>query len=359
MKMIKNLLAAAAAVLSLSAAAQAAELNTLGKADVLALASDRDLPAPMLREALPAEGPAPVIITVPGLSFGEIGPDHLELKYVLKFIKKLFPGKNMSEEDLVNATLAFDKDYFISGDDEDVRDLAAASRASRLPDNYLEAKLREIPDLVERGIIVEPFSWSRDPGDTEATIPLLQQKITDTYDKYGASRPVYILAHSWGSVMAHTALHRAAAARPDVKVAKLITAGSPLIPANFVVKLFVAMEVRKEHLEKAVTKPANVAVWHNLWATRDAYSNSIPAADANYQVDAQVENVEPTLIDLILHNKLFRRDAKRDLFKIRDIKAWHGSYFFDYDAYLASLKKEISVKVFRPVLAPQVVDDAK
>lgn len=361
MTTIKTALAAVFAVLSLSAAAPAAELNTLGKADVARLTADLRNPEPALREAVEAKaGLDPVVITVPGLSFGEIGPNHLELKYVLKLIKKFFPGKTMSEEDLINTMVAFDKDYFFPSDDEDVRDLAEASRARRMPDNYLEAKLREIPGFDKHDVVIVPFAWSRDPGDTEKTLPELEKKIAETYDKYKATgRPIYILAHSWGSVMTHTALHRVEAARPDVKINKLITAGSPLIPANFVVKLFVALEVKKEHLEKAVTKPGNVEVWRNIWASRDAYSNEIPAADGNVQVDAAVENLEPTLIDLILHNKLFRRDAKRDLFKMRDIKAWHGSYFFDYDAYLASLKKEIKVQVFRPVLAPQVVDCAK
>ena len=160
-------------------------------------------------------------------------------------------------------------------------------------------------------------------------------------------------------MLTHEALHRVGKYRPDVKIDKLITAGSPLVPANFVVKLFMKLQIKKEHLEKAVTKPANVKVWRNVWATRDAYSNAIPAADSNFQADAQVENVEPTLIDLILHNKLLKKEARSDLFKIRNIKDWHASYFFDFKASLKSINKEISVSIFRPVLAPQVVNCKK
>jgi hypothetical protein len=149
-----------------------------------------------------------------------------------------------------------------------------------------------------------------------------------------------------------------ALARPDVRIEKLITAGSPLVPGNFVVKMFMKLEVRKEKLENRISKPAVVKVWRNFWAMRDAYSNAIPAADSNFQADAEVENLEPTLIDIILHKKPLRKEARKDLFKMRDIKAWHSAYFFDYKATLKSISKEIFVPVFQPALAPQVMDCA-
>ncbi len=383
MRVTKTAFVAVFAVLILAGAASAAELNAIGAADVRSLASDLQVPAPRpeisgsidsqlppAEEAPAPRNPAPraleevlttrngldpVVITVPGLKFGEIGWGPFELSHILNFVKRFYP-KRISEDDIVNGLVAFNPRYFFP----EQEGVATPPAIARMPDNYLEQKLREIPGYAEHDVIIEPFQWSRDPGETRQTLPLLEQRIAQVCDKYkGTGRPIYILAHSWGSVLAHTALHRLAKDRPDLSVDKLITAGSPLVPANLVVRLFVKLEVSKEGLEKKVSKPANVVVWRNIWAMRDAYSNKIEAADSNYQADAKVENVEPTLIDLILHAKPLRKQARKDLFKIRDIKAWHGAYFYDYKAELDSIHKEIFVPVFRPVLAPQVVDCAR
>lgn len=360
MKMIKTALIAVFAVFAFNTEAPAADLNALDQADVLRLTAD--LTPPLPRQAItdvitPKDGLDPVVITVSGLNFGEIGWGPLEMKHFLKIIKIFFPRKEISEADLVTAFVTFNKDYFFLENDEDLRDLAKASPDPRLPDNYLELKLKEIPGYANHNVIVAPFTWSRDPADTDKYVPELEKRIAEVHDAYRKTgRPVYILAHSWGSVLTHEALHRLGRYRPDVKIDKLITAGSPLVPANFVVKLFMKYEVKHEDLEKSVSKPAIVRTWRNIWAMRDAYSNTIPAADFNYQADADVENVEPKLIELILHSKPLKKDAKRDLFKIRNIKDWHGSYFYDYKASLKSLNKEIFVPVFRPLLAPQVVD---
>jgi hypothetical protein len=387
MKLIKTAFVAVFVVFTLNLAVRAAELNTLKADDVRALTSDLAVPAPELSIEEPANSEAaqedaaaasaqqahssiraldealatkngldPVVITISGLRFGEIGVGPFELKKLIKFFRFFFHNKNITEAEIVNGVVSFNPRYFFPEEDPDARELSQ-DRVLRLEDNYLEAKLREIPGYDQHDVIIVPFAWSRDPKDTRETLPRLQQKIADVYDQYkGTGRPIYILAHSWGSVMVHTALHRVYLQRPDVRIDKLITAGSPLVPANLVVRMFVKLEKMSEGLEKRVSKPANVAVWRNIWAMRDAYSNAIAAADSNYQADAQVENLEPTLIQLIIHKKILRKLARQDLFKMRDIKAWHGAYFFDYKAELNSIHKEIFVPVFRPLLAPQVVD---
>lgn len=363
MKMIKTAISVVFAVFVLTSVSPALDLNAVNKASVQELTAGLQPPLPLsaLDESLETkDGLDPVVITVSGLSFGEIGWGPLELKHFIKLLKIFLPHKEISEEDLVNGLMAFNKDYFFLEDAEDAREMAEISAKHRLPDNYLELKLKEIPGYADHNVVVSPFVWSRDPGDTEKTVPLLEKRIIEIYDAYkGTGRPIFMLAHSWGSVLSHEALHRVSRYRPDVRIDKLITAGSPLVPANFVVELFIKYEIKKEHLEKAVTKPAIVKAWRNFWAKRDAYSNAIPAADYNFQADAAVENVEPTLINLILHSKPLKKEAKRDLFKIRDLKAWHGAYFFDYKASLLSINKEISVTFFQPVLAPQVMDCAK
>ncbi|MBI4351873.1 MAG: hypothetical protein HY550_10565 [Elusimicrobia bacterium] len=361
MKIIRITFAALFASFALGFAAYAAELNTLNTADIKELSADLAVPAPppapALEEALiPKNGLDPVIITVPGLRFGEIGWGSLEIRNILRFFQFFFRNKELSEADIASGLVAFNPLYFFPKEDREEEELLAASDLDRMPDDYLEQKLKEIPGYAEHNVVITPFAWSRDPGDTRKTVPQLQALITEVHDSYkGSGRPVYILAHSWGSVLSHTALHRVARARPDVRIEKFITAGSPLVPGNFITKLFVKLEALKGGLRKRVTKPSNVGAWRNFWAARDAYSNAIPAADSNYQADANVEKVEPLLLTLILHNKLLKKQALRDLFKVRDIKAWHGSYFFDYQASLKSISREIDIAVFKPELAPHVI----
>lgn len=360
MRMIKTALIAVFAVFSLSAAVPAAELNALRATDVRELSANTPVPPSRpvaLREVTEsANGLDPVVMTIPGLNFGKIGWGPFQLKYMLELYKKLFPAKRMDEADMANAIVTFGRDYFLI----DAANPAPEQTETRaMPDNYLEVKLKELPEYQDHDLVIVPFPWSRDPADSDTTVPQLEKAIAAMYDQYkGSGRPLFILAHSWGSVLVHEALHRLEKDRPDVKIDKLITAGSPLIPANFVVTLFVKTEVEKEHLLKSVTKPSNLKVWHNIWSSRDAYSNTIPAADENFQTDAGVEKVEPTLIDLILHNKLLSKAARGDLFRIRDLKAWHASYFYDFHAELDSIHKDIFVPIFRPIVAPQVVDPA-
>jgi pimeloyl-ACP methyl ester carboxylesterase len=344
-----------------SVCSTATELNAIGAADIAGLSAGLSIPAPQpvfVEASTGRNGLDPVVITIPGLRFGEIGWGPLEIRNLLKFIKVFFPDKGISEADIVNGMVSFNPRYFFPEDAEDTA--GAAYAASRLDDNYMDKKLEEIPGYAQRDLIIIPFSWSRDPGDSKAVIPELQARIIEVCDTFKDSgRPVYILAHSWGSVLAHTALHRAARSRPDLRVDKFITAGSPLVPPNFVVKLFMKLEIKKEGLEPLVSKPSIVRVWRNFWAMRDAYSDAIPAADSNLQADKEVENVEPGLIALILQNKELKIQARKDLFKIRDIRSWHYSYFFDYKASLRSIGKEIFVPVFQPSLSPQVMDSAR
>ncbi|MDA8132302.1 MAG: alpha/beta hydrolase [Elusimicrobia bacterium] len=339
--------------------AAAIDLNATHAADLAALASDMDMPAPQPPLAgvlTQVNGMDPIVITLPGLKFSEIGWGSADLGNFLKLIRRIFPHRDLTEAD--EAGTGFDARYFFPEEDE--AGLEAEREVVRLPDNYLELKLQELPGYADHDVIVIPFTWSRDPGDTRKTVRRLQAKIIEVYDKYKDSgRPIYILAHSWGSVLAHTALHRVGKRRGDVRIDKLITVGSPLVPSNPVVKMFLRFEALKSGLVRKVRKPAVVGVWRNIWAMRDSFSNAIPAADSNYQVDAEVGNVEHNLIDFILHNKPLRAAARRDLFTIRNVKTWHGSYFYDYKAALKTLNREIFVPVFRPVLAPQVVDCGK
>lgn len=355
MKMIRTVFIAALAAFSLGAAAQALELNSVKASGIPALAAGLSIPAPRLEEALAlGTGPDPVVITLAGLKFEEIG-GLLEVRHFLKLVKILFPKRNFKEAELTAAFADFNREYFFIEDEEDVLALAATT-VQKEPDNYVEACVRAVPGFADHDVVLIPFPWSRDPGDSEEVMPGLAAKIIEIYDAYKASgRPIYIMAHSWGSVLTHSALHAVERVRPDVRIDKFITVGSPLMPANFIVKLFLKIEIKQGDLEKAVSRPSVLKSWTNIWTSRDAFSNFIAAADHNYQADAEVEKVEPLLIDLILHNKPLRKEAKKDLYKVRNVDDWHSSYFYDYKATLNSLQKELSAAVFRPYVAPEVL----
>ncbi len=291
----------------------------------------------------------PVIITVAGLNFGEIGWGPFEFKNFKKLIALFFPKKSMDEA-------AFEEEFYKEYADYFAGELPSENgRSIRLPDNYLEQKIKELPAYNPEMVII-PFAWSREPSDTEKTVPEFENKLKQIYAVYGGKKPIFIIAHSWGSVLMHETLHRLEKSAPNVKIDKLVTMGSPLVPSNFVVKLFMKIEVSKEDLLKKVTHPSNLKYWKNIWAERDMYSNAIPAADYNIQVDARVEKLEPTLLDIILHNKELRPVAKTDFLTLRDIKAWHSAYIFDYKAYLKSVNKEIALEVFNPIVVPQLLE---
>jgi pimeloyl-ACP methyl ester carboxylesterase len=352
MKTIKSVLASFFALILLAPSLPALELAAMRAADVTALPAIEVSSARAISDALlETDGLDPVVITIPGLSFAEIGPERLELKYLLKIINFFFPHKRITERDLAPHLDAANREYFMLEDGEPVPDL----KSQRVPDNYIEEKLKELPGYANHDLVIIPFKWSRDPDDSETVIPYLAEQIARVHDQYrNSGRPIFILAHSWGTMLSHSALHRLARTRPEVKIKRWITMGSPLMPGNLVVDLFVKVGIKKEQLEKSVSKPASVAQWRNIWAKRDMLSNEVSPADSNTQVDVSVAPLEPQLIDLILHNKPLKKDAKKDLLKVRSIGDWHGSYFYDYRATLKSLQRDIYVPVFGPVLAPQV-----
>lgn len=357
MRIIKTALTAVFAIFILNAASQASELNALKAADVQALTADVQIPAARapLNDAIQPDNPSspgPVIITVPGLSFAQIGPEPFELNTLTKIFRFFFPNKRVEYSDLARQYEAAMRDYYML---EDGEALPAAGQAKRVPDNYIEESLKAIPNYDSLGLVVLPFRWSRDPDDTDKVIPELAARIGEVYDQYkGSGRPIFIISHSWGTMLSHSAMHRLERARPEVRISRWITMGSPLVPANPIVALFVKVGIKKEELEKKVSKPSIVRQWRNIWAMRDLFANEIKSADGNDQVDLPVADVEKQVIDLVLHGKELKKAARKDLLTLRNPDTWHESYFYDYKATLKSLQKEVYIPIFEPVLAPQV-----
>jgi len=345
--------------------ARAAELNTVKAADIVGLTENMPIPAVtdvtaenFFAEALaPENGMDPVIITVPGLRFNQIGPEFLEINTIVNIFHYFFP--NNSRADVQRALQPeLDKElreYLMLGKDEPIPQ--AETPQSRMPDNYLETAMRNLPGFSGRDIIIEPFSWSRDPDESKEYVLKLAKHIAAVYDKYKRTgRPICLISHSWGTMLAHTALHRLPETQNGVTVDRWITMGSPLMPGNLIVKLYDKLSVKKQDLEKRVSKPASVTgKWMNVWAKRDLISNYIKSADSNYQVDSQAQPYEDQVIYVFKHDASKRLQAQKDIFKLRSTSLWHESYQSDYDVYLKSLQRELSVKVLAPVVSPLVL----
>ncbi len=330
-------------------------LNVITASDISGL-SGASIPLPNAPLAIQA----PLVITVPGLRFDTINWGQLTYDMFSELASYWFPGlkkgpkgaRSARSEAIMRAAYAKYGEQF-----EPLKEAAAlmpAPAATRAePDNYLEASLVQAPAC--SGLTVVPFAWSRNPADTAATVKRFVPMLIQAYDSNrGSARPVYILTHSWGSVIMHEVLNQVALQRPDIKVDKFFSLGSPLVPSNFFVKVFSDVQYDQAGLSKDVRKPVNVRYWRNVWAGHDYFSNAVKAADVNVQADASVGAPENELAKLILHG-WHMLQAKTDLLTLFNLRSWHACYYRDYDAYLKTLNRHIRLVIFDPeVVAPLV-----
>lgn len=281
----------------------------------------------------------PVVISIVGVDFAEIGIGKLELAYFKKILEYFRPGRALDEQ-LFNSRMA-----------AVAEDAALSEEYKRLPDNYLDARLAEVLPGGKYEIV--PVRWSRDPDESEAAVPLVEKEIKRIFVKAGG-RPVYLVAHSWGTVLAHTALHRLAASSPEVKIAKLVTLGSPLVPGSWWLDIFVDAQVGQGQLQQYVAKPRNTAYWVNLWARNDYFSNEIRAADKNLLEDSFVFPLEQRVRKAAEQDHSLRPAALRDLFFLKSLKTWHFAYIYDFQVFLRTLKESHERAIFGPVVSREL-----
>ncbi|MEI7481922.1 MAG: hypothetical protein WCK75_06195 [Elusimicrobiota bacterium] len=345
--------AASDAFLSGAAADSINELAALKACDLSRTVNAEAFPTPV--PAKPETALTPVVVTVPGIKFNKIGWGPLNIIGLNNFLASFFKSRDPLEKQAVEITFgeAEWQDEMHTQAETDAETL----EADPLTANYLELKLMAMPEYAAHKPTIIPFAWSMDPADTASTIPALADSLAKIYDTYkNTGRPIFIFAHSWGTVLSHEALHRLEKTRPDIRIDKFITTGSPLVPGNLFMKMFVNMEKIKEGLLKKISKPANVRYWNNIWSSRDVFANAIPAADNNLQIDAPIGAVEPVLINLILRDKRLAPQARIDLLNVRHVVIWHRSYFSDFKVTLKSINKDIDLRVFRPVVASHVLN---
>lgn len=311
----------------------------------------------------PLAAQAPLVITVPGLKFETLNWGKLSYELFSELASQWFPGlrkgpqgtRSAASEAVIRAAYA-EYNEQLEPFREAAEQLPESGVTRAEPDNYLEISLAQAPSC--SGLTVVPFAWSRNPADTAATVKRFVPMLIQAYDSNrGSSRPVYVLTHSWGSVIMHEVLNQVALHRPDIKVDKFFTLGSPLVPGNFIIKAFSSIQYDTAGLDKNIRKPANVRYWRNVWAGHDYFSNAVKAADVNVQADASVGAPESELAYNILHG-LHIIQAKDDLLTLFNLRSWHASYYRDYDAYLKSLDRHIRLVIFNPEVAAPLVSPA-
>lgn len=340
--MTKKLLLATLLAFSFSGAASAACFDGAGPCADAAAAVPA--PEPSLPDQLAAK--RPVVISIVGVDFAEIGIGKLELAYFKKIIEHFKPGHNL-DENLFSAGISS------IGEDAAMGEIYLKQPGEKLPDDYLDARLAEVLPGAKYEIV--PLRWSRDPDESEAAVPLIETEIKRIFAAAKAQgRPVYLVAHSWGTILAHTALHRLSVSSPEVRIDKLITLGSPLVPGHWWLEIFLKLEINAGQLQKYVAKPANTAYWVNLWARNDFFSNEIKAADRNLLEDDWTLKLEERVKRAAELDHSLRPEALRDLFFLKSLKTWHFAYIYDFQIYLKTVQENYEKNIFEPVISGEL-----
>ncbi|MDD4004332.1 MAG: alpha/beta hydrolase [Elusimicrobiaceae bacterium] len=328
-----------------------------------------------------------VLVSVRGLNFGEIGYG-VELKHIRAALYYL-AGKDLGviQQEGLERYLEFLKQT----------DPYVVEKPLYFPPDYLTEFLKaRLPETGRKYELV-PFDWSRDWDQSFSQARMLSGWMEQVYAVAAKhNKPVYVLAHSWGSVLMHCVLNRLAARHSPVRVEKFITMGSPLAPGPFWMRAAVDIGLIKELFPLKARKPGNVGRWINLWALRDRVSSDIAAADLNIRVDATADPARAALrkiIDSRLRGQFAGKEAggkfeeydaegmagiskeefaarmlageqadreklgdytqaRRELQKLNSTSVWHGAYFSGVQINLKTLDSVYVNDVVREYMLP-------
>ena len=283
--------------------------------------------------AVPPAGPGrpvkPVVLAVSGITAEEISILGIELKDILRIWKELFPGKPPPDEERLRQRIAELKSIRKRAD-------ASVKRAQ----NYVEQDLRESARRNHLDLDIINFPWSRDPKDTETAVNDLKRELLALRDSPSTrGQPLYIVAHSWGSILVHEALIRLEKEGQVVEVQRLVTLGSPLVPHKIWLWAFKEINNVEEHLQRRIVKPRGVRRWVNLWAELDPYSNSITAADENVRVDWGAAPYMTLLRALCKSPE--EKTVQQDLDVLSNSIRWHFAYLNGFQAALQTLHQTV------------------
>ncbi len=290
-----------------------------------------------------------VVLSVCGLNFRAIGVGGFQVDMVVWLYHRLFPDKRLDAKTVYKISQAVQALSAHGG----TPDVFVLDR----PDDYLETILRDKLAGAGKKVLVVPMPWTRNPQKSEAAIADFKVWMARVYEAARKNgKPVYVVAHSWGSLLMYETLEGLAKEGSPIRVDKFVTLGSPLVPSQWWVKLFVKIEEHFQGLEQSVVKPVNVCTWLNFWAQRDRFSNSIPAADGgNFRVDAPADSFA-RMIFRALFSPVFAIEelAAKDWSALNSIGPWHEAYMFDYHQFFPSIGRRADIEVFGRDILPKL-----
>ncbi len=234
-----------------------------------------------------------------------------------------------------------------------VQDILDGNKAAG-DDAYLDRAVRAMAAKSGRRILIIPFRWSRNPSTTARTESHFSVWLPKVYAAAAAhKKPLYIVSHSWGTMLAYDMLADMAAKGSPVRVHKLVTMGSPLVPSSWWLNAFDGMQQPSGNFAGRVKKPANVRYWVNFWAEGDSVSNSIPAADINVKVDAGAVRFKE-LVSQAMRDPKRLLSAQNDMKRLTSVQLWHASYFSGYTAALESIDDKVSLDIPAKMVLPVI-----
>ncbi|MDD2772900.1 MAG: hypothetical protein PHP45_04305 [Elusimicrobiales bacterium] len=291
-----------------------------------------------------------VIISACGLEFGEMGFGALRLKHIKSLLRYWFAA---GAQDDARWNPALEKYQRLVAKRNGVKPAHIPSS-----DTYLEETLERKLAGTGRKYLIVPLRWSRNPDTTRLILPEFLEhtrEICAAAAKY--NKPVYVVCHSWGTLLMHAALNWLAEEGSSVRVSKFITLSSPLMPSAWWLGIGVQYGIIKGGLPFNVKKPSNVEQWLNFWARRDIISNAIAAADVNIRVDTDADRYALRLHKAALEHGPYYLDAmagavKADKAALNDPVAWHESFERGFHAEFKSLGDSLDVDTFIKFVIP-------
>jgi hypothetical protein len=289
-----------------------------------------------------------VVLSVCGLDFGKIDIGAFQEDMLLWYYHRLHPNRPI---DAQTQRLIIQAVQAISAPSDLFQKFASGTQG-----DYMGPILRSRFSGAGKNYLVVPLPWTRDPQKSEQAISDLRTWMPQVYDAAQKNgKPVYVVAHSWGTLLALEALEALAQDGLPVRVDKFVTLGSPLTPSPGLLKVLLRLEKTFRGMNGQVAKPANVRTWLNFWAKRDLFSSSIPAADGgNFRVDAPADPLVKEIPASLLRGSQDVTVAMvaKDLSALDDISAWHGSYMDGFHHFFPSIRQQVDIDVFGPDILP-------
>jgi pimeloyl-ACP methyl ester carboxylesterase len=308
-----------------------------------------------------------VVITVCGMDFSTLGhmkegaaspaqSKMLEWEETKAAVEFLYPGRynarKLEEFDRkmaadFTAEYAAERAYAKYGEETAQRNSLTTGPRYSCPsgDDQIENWMKET--LKGRNALVVPFRWTRNPRKSREALADFARWLPQVYAAAKkAGKPIYIVAHSWGSMLSYTMMKKLMRNSPPIGVDRFITLGSPLVPNQAWLRTLVSAAVLSEGLAFRIDPLNNVGPWINFLAGRDPISGRIAAADRNVRVDELADPYEKELIGAYHGiNGEISRQAEKDLALLGNLRIWHHSYRCGAHFWFPSIKKRLDVDV--------------